>query len=151
MFTQLKLLVWSCGKTITMGELGNVSTYANRCIIQKACPESEIWPGLWNYVNPLSSRSKQIRASGGLTTPGWRMMNYPVQNSRSTMIISVMWMLSLCHKNMYSVQGVVTGRLCTWSFVHVNTIEKLQGIISHNWIWIVYGGVSRNLGCFNVM
>lgn len=97
--------------------LGNASTYANRWMHVQ---NPRYGQGLWNYVRLWSSRSKQIRASDGLTTPGWRMMNYPVQNPHSTMIISVMYMLSLCHKNMYPVQSVET-RLCSWSLVHVNT------------------------------
>ncbi len=105
--------------------------------VANAGPKSEIWWGLWNYVSLSSSTSHQIRTSNGMTDPVWRMMNNPVQNSCSTVIISVMWMLSLCHKNMYSVQRVETNWLCCWSHVHVNTTGWLWRIMSHNWIWIL--------------
>lgn len=51
-------------------------------------------PGLWNYINLLSSKSPQIRASDGLTNPGWRMIN---QNPCSTLIMAAIWMLFLRH------------------------------------------------------
>lgn len=81
--------------------------------VQNLCYAS----GLWNYISLLSSRSRQIRASDGMTTPGWRMIN---SIPCSAMIITMMRMLFLGH-NVYSVRRVETGRLCSWSPVHVNT------------------------------
>lgn len=51
-------------------------------------------PGLWNYINLLSSKSPQIRASDGPTNPGWRMIN---PNPCSTLIMAAIWMLFLRH------------------------------------------------------
>lgn len=51
-------------------------------------------PGLWNYINLLSSKSPQIRASDGPTNPGWRMIN---PNPCSTLIMAAIWMLFLQH------------------------------------------------------
>lgn len=51
-------------------------------------------PGLWNYINLLSSKSPQIRASDGPTNPAWRMIN---PNPCSTLIMAAIWMLFLRH------------------------------------------------------
>lgn len=49
-------------------------------------------PGLWNYINLLSSKSPQIRGSDGLTNPGWWMIN---PNPCSTLIMAAIRMLFL--------------------------------------------------------